>query len=186
MRRYESPAENWPRAFRIVQTCSSEYYFLFKYIRIPIFQIKLKILSLSLLWSKINDRSQQFVSYWRNFHSNLNERLILSNYTACWNIEERKSFQSIFLNALSSPLSPPWSTTFSASHGLFLPGGTVVRIARTALDRSSPVHYGRSGGNSTGMRHREYPAARNLFHSRARIGRPRIPPRDGERIASRQ
>lgn len=48
MRRYESPAENWPRAFRIVQTYSSEYYFLFKYIRIPIFQIKLKILSLSL------------------------------------------------------------------------------------------------------------------------------------------
>lgn len=89
MRRYESPAENWPRAFRIVQTYSSEYYFLFKYIRIPIFQIKLKILSLSPL-IKDQRSSQQFVSYWRNFHSNLNERLILLNYTACWNIEKRK------------------------------------------------------------------------------------------------
>lgn len=54
--------------------------------------------------------------------------------------------------------------------------------AHRSRHESSPVHYGRSGGNSTGMRHREYPAARNLFHSRARIGRPRIPPRDGERI----
>lgn len=138
MRRYESPAENWPRAFRIVQTCSSEYYFLFKYIRIPIFQIKLKILSLSPL-IKDQRSSQQFVSYWRNFHSNLNERLILSNYTACWNIEKRKKerkkvIPKHFSKCSLLPLSPPWSTTFSASHGLFLPGGTVVRIARTALD----------------------------------------------------
>lgn len=65
----------------------------------------------------------------------MNERLILSNYTACWNIEKRKKvIPKHFSKCSLLPLSPPWSTTFSASHGLFLPGGTVVRIARTALD----------------------------------------------------
>lgn len=192
MRRYESPAENWPRAFRIVQTCSSEYYFLFKYIRIPIFQIKLKILSLSLLWSKINDRSQQFVSYWRNFHSNLNERLILLNYTACWNIEKRKKERKKVIPkhfskcSLLSPFPSLVDDVFGQPRVIFARRDGCSNRAHRSRHESSPVHYGRSGGNSTGMRHREYPAARNLFHSRARIGRPRIPPRDGERIASRQ
>lgn len=186
MRRYESPAENWPRAFRIVQTYSSEYYFLFKYIRIPIFQIKLKILSLSPLIKDQRSFSTICIVL-KEFSFKLERE---TNSFKLYSVLEYWRKKVIPKHFSKCSLLPPFPSlvddVFGQPRVIFARRDGCSNRAHRSRHESSPVHYGRSGGNSTGMRHREYPAARNLFHSRARIGRPRIPPRDGERIASRQ
>lgn len=200
MRRYESPAENWPRAFWIAQTYSRLFSLLFKYINaikefeniqrkkytysLPVFSNKIvrkysRLISLFfpswLTIAKIVSYRRRFIfERWTDFLK------ITINWKNSAHIEKKKRRRrKLAIPKHFSKCSPSRRRRFRPATSYFCQAGR-VRIARTALDKSSPVHYGGSGGNSTSMRHREYPAARNLFHSRARIGRPSIRARGGE------